>query len=330
MDSLDKQASPGAPPVVHLSNEGGALAQFLPENSVNKETAPAVTAETDGAALGQFLRLARERRGLSLQQISDETKIPSRRLEALEQGNLAALPDGFYGRSEVRAYAEMVHVDPNVALARLERALGTPAAPEAARETQPAEPAARVSGKALAAIGVTAAAVLVWFAAWGRSTSAPDNGIRARTVLQTQRPESPAPQAQVPVNLVAGTSGQAPADQAHTRLPIAQAPTRLPLDQPTVPSPVDRAGTLAPDSEDDSSPQSDSEGELIVTTEPAGSRVTVDGIGWGTTPVTIRNLPFGAKRIRVTKDGYGVEERVVRLTPNRSTITLQIPLRGAP
>jgi hypothetical protein len=83
MDSFDKEAPSGAPPVVPLSNEGGALGQFLPEHSASKETPPAVQAEVeiDGAAFGQFLRRARERRDLTLQQISDETEIPYRRLD---------------------------------------------------------------------------------------------------------------------------------------------------------------------------------------------------------------------------------------------------------
>jgi cytoskeletal protein RodZ len=347
MDSSDKQAPPGAPPVVPLSNEGGALAQFHPENPVNKTTAPAVSAERDDVTIGQFLRRARVRRGLTLQQISDETKIPCRRLEALEQGNLAAIPGGFYARSEVRAYAEMVHVDPNDALARLERALAASAAADAARETQPAEAPARATGKALIGTGVLAAAILVWFAVWGRGTPTPEGDARAGSVTQIQQPEGPAvqassitqtqepggpahsepegpaPAAQVPVNASAGTSGQVPIAHATAPSPRVQAET-------SSPSPVDRAATESPESNEGSSLQSDSNGELIVTTEPAGGRVTVDGIGWGTTPVTIRNLPPGPKHVRVTKDGYGVEERVVQFAPNRSTITLQIPLRSSP
>ena len=72
------------------------------------------------------------------------------------------------------------------------------------------------------------------------------------------------------------------------------------------------------------------DGELIVKTEPAGGRVTVDGIGWGVAPVTIRYLPLGTKRIRVTKDGYAAQERVVHLAPNQPRVRLQIPLRNAP
>jgi hypothetical protein len=44
--------------------------------------------------------------------------------------------------------------------------------------------------------------------------------------------------------------------------------------------------------------------ELIVSTQPEGARVTVNGIGWGTAPVTIRYRPGGHKRIRVTRFIY--------------------------
>jgi hypothetical protein len=51
----------------------------------------------------------------------------------------------------------------------------------------------------------------------------------------------------------------------------------------------------------------------VITTNPAGARVTVDGVGWGVTPLTIRHLTPGVKVIRVTKDGYVGQEREVRL-----------------
>ena len=57
--------------------------------------------------------------------------------------------------------------------------------------------------------------------------------------------------------------------------------------------------------------------------------MTVDGIGWGSTPATIRFLPAGGKRIRVIKEGYGSEERVVNLVEGRRS-TLNIPLPSAP
>jgi hypothetical protein len=69
--------------------------------------------------------------------------------------------------------------------------------------------------------------------------------------------------------------------------------------------------------------------ELIVSAQPEGARVTVNGIGWGTAPVTIRYLPAGQKRIRVTKDGYATEERIVRLVEGRPTM-VDIQLNTAP
>ena len=40
-------------------------------------------------------------------------------------------------------------------------------------------------------------------------------------------------------------------------------------------------------------------------------RVTINGVGYGTTPLTIPYLPPGAKRVRVAKTGYETEERVI-------------------
>src|SRR5262245_25088279 len=83
----------------------------------------------EGLALGEFLRQAREARGITLQEISRTTKIPSRHLDALEHGDLAAIPSGPYRRGEIKAYAKVVGLDANVALARLDRAEQVPAPP---------------------------------------------------------------------------------------------------------------------------------------------------------------------------------------------------------
>src|ERR1700704_3575335 len=111
--------------------ESGFLTDSAAVQRAIKSTPP-VTPESDDAALGEFLRQARERRGLTLQQISKETRIPWRHLDALEHDNLAAIPGGFYRRAEIRAYAEVVHLDQNLALARLYRALRAPATREGA------------------------------------------------------------------------------------------------------------------------------------------------------------------------------------------------------
>lgn len=68
---------------------------------------------------------------------------------------------------------------------------------------------------------------------------------------------------------------------------------------------------------------------LVVITQPSGARVTINGVGWGTTPVTIPYPPPGTKRIRVTKTGYESEERVVGADGAPAGSTLRIQLRAA-
>ncbi len=61
---------------------------------------------------GASLRIAREGRGLTLQDISEATRIPVGALHALEQNDIGRLPGRFYSRSFVRAYAREVGLDP--------------------------------------------------------------------------------------------------------------------------------------------------------------------------------------------------------------------------
>jgi len=62
---------------------------------------------------GGKLRLARERRGLSLRQIATTTKISLGALEALERNDVSRLPGGIFTRSFVRSYATSVGLDPD-------------------------------------------------------------------------------------------------------------------------------------------------------------------------------------------------------------------------
>jgi hypothetical protein len=67
----------------------------------------------------------------------------------------------------------------------------------------------------------------------------------------------------------------------------------------------------------------------VVITDPPGARVTVNGIGWGTTPATVRYLPAGEKRVRVSMEGYAATEQVISVVPGESR-ALEIPLTAAP
>jgi cytoskeleton protein RodZ len=62
---------------------------------------------------GGKLRLARERRGVSLRQIAASTKISAASLEALERNDISKLPGGIFSRAFVRSYAAEVGLDPD-------------------------------------------------------------------------------------------------------------------------------------------------------------------------------------------------------------------------
>ena len=60
------------------------------------------------SSLGAQLRAARERRNISLRELSDQTRIARRYLEAIEDDNHKELPGGIFNRSFIKAYAKAV------------------------------------------------------------------------------------------------------------------------------------------------------------------------------------------------------------------------------
>jgi transcriptional regulator with XRE-family HTH domain len=58
------------------------------------------------------LRRAREARGLTLAAVAERTRIALHHLEALERGDLEAMPAGPFGKSYIRSYAEVLGIDP--------------------------------------------------------------------------------------------------------------------------------------------------------------------------------------------------------------------------
>lgn len=63
------------------------------------------------ASIGEQLRLAREGRGIPLREISDQTRISIRYLEAIESNDYQRLPGGVFNRSFIKAYARCVGYD---------------------------------------------------------------------------------------------------------------------------------------------------------------------------------------------------------------------------
>lgn len=66
--------------------------------------------------IGEKLRLERETQGIALRDISEQTRISMRYLEAIETDDYRRLPGGIFNRSFIRAYAKFIGYDEDQAI----------------------------------------------------------------------------------------------------------------------------------------------------------------------------------------------------------------------
>ena len=110
--------------------------------------------------IGERLRQAREAKGVSLDEVAGQTRIPVRHLQHIEQGAWDALPAATYSIGFVRSYGNAVGLDGGALGAELRQQLGGARRASVVSEYyEPADPA-RVPPKWLA---ITAAAIAVLF-----------------------------------------------------------------------------------------------------------------------------------------------------------------------
>jgi cytoskeletal protein RodZ len=88
-------------------------------------------------SIGEKLRLARETRGIALRDISDQTRISMRYLEAIEADDYGRLPGGIFNRSFVRAYAKFIGYDEDQAIDEYARTLRERGEPDEDSSTKP-------------------------------------------------------------------------------------------------------------------------------------------------------------------------------------------------
>jgi cytoskeletal protein RodZ len=111
--------------------------------------------------IGAQLRTTREARGLSLEQVAAETRIPQRHLVAIEANDFAKLPGRTYAVGFTRTYAKMLGLDPDEA-ASLVRAELDAQSDDGYRQTsfEPGDPA-RVPSRALGWFAALAVILLI-------------------------------------------------------------------------------------------------------------------------------------------------------------------------
>lgn len=250
---------------------------------------PQANPRIDPRTFGDRLRRRREQRQLSLQDIANSTKIGIHQLRALERGDLHLLPAGLYLRAKVRQYAEAVGLDVDETLREL-AALSAVVDIDLERLAE--------AGSDPADEGSSSFATALW------------TGVAGAVLMSL-----------LIVALVTGSGQQVPEPVAEASstpvtsqaIPPAREDIELPSD-----SVVIRTGGV-----DDSDA---TEGELRITSEPAGAQVTVNGIGWGITPLTIRYIPLGEKVIRASKPGYVSAQRGIELAPDRRVRSVHLRL----
>jgi len=103
------------------------------------------TWETGLPSFGEKLRVEREKRKITLEQISASTKIGTRMLQSLEEDKFNQLPGGIFNKGFVRAYSRCVGLDEDQAVADYLQASGD--APPVSTEIVAREDADRESAE---------------------------------------------------------------------------------------------------------------------------------------------------------------------------------------
>ena len=241
------------------------------------------------ASVGDYLRELRQRRGLSLEEMSRATRVASRYLECLESDRFSALPAPVFTRGFIRAYCQAVGEPPDEALARYESRDGaTPppprTTPAAGPPPVPAESGARSRSAVLVSFVLLVILGMALFA----------------VALMTQ----PAREERVDRRPPADAVASLPAPAAPT-VPEASPPSSPPAAPPTPPRPAAVAPPPAPAS-------------AVVTAAPARATAPPAWLpdvqaatGGVASPYRLVAHVSEATWIRVrTEDGRNIEETV--------------------
>jgi cytoskeletal protein RodZ len=206
--------------------------------------------ERSSGGFGARLRDARERRGISLRQIANATKISVAVLEALERNDISKLPGGIFGRAFVRSYASEVGLDPEATIldfiAQFPNDSVTAGHPTSGQveDNVAVESEQRTAGTFLwlLLIAVPIAGGLLYFSSFGRPAI-----LAPAAVADVPRTTEPVPSVPPPPPTTPGQAPAAtPAVAVDAAVPAA-APAALPTaSAPAIPVPADARPAAAP------------------------------------------------------------------------------------
>lgn len=156
--------------------------------------------ETQASTVGQRLRAAREEKGLSLEDIAAQTRIPRRHLESLEEAAWDRLPAPTYTTGFAKSYASAVGLDRAEIGEQLRGEMGgqRPAAATTAEVFEAADPA-RTMPKWLVFGAIAAVILLVLVMSWLNERSLSDSEEPAENASVAATASQAPPQAPAPV-----------------------------------------------------------------------------------------------------------------------------------
>ena len=184
-------------------------------------------------AFGERLRREREMRGITLDEISESTKISRRHLESLEKEEFDELPGGIFNKGFVRAYARYLGIDEDQAVADYSSASAEqPAPPDQfplevhEKPNREMNPRRSPLPLVIAVIALVAVMAVLWARNRGRHAEGPANAAPSTAAAGSPQAgsaavETPAEPAPVHSSEVAAPAPPTPAPPS-----IAATPTR--------------------------------------------------------------------------------------------------------
>ena len=150
--------------------------------------------ETDVPTVGERLRAAREEKGLSLEDIAAQTRIPQRHLESIEKAEWDKLPAPTYTTGFAKSYASAVGLDRAEIGDQLRSEMGGQSSLMPMAEVfEPADPA-RTMPKSLVFGAIAVVLVLVLVMSWlNRRSLEPDENVSAPVAEAPAAAPAPVP-----------------------------------------------------------------------------------------------------------------------------------------
>jgi cytoskeletal protein RodZ len=172
-------------------------------------------------SIGDTLAEARRQAGLTITQVSRQTRIRESIIRAIEQGDFSACGGDFYARGHIRSIAAAVGVDPVPLIREYDEEHGPPGTMRASQIFEPATPIKIREPRNLHLGWVLAVAVLA-LAGFGAYHFYPKSNSTAPTASATVKLHSPAPTARASTASKPASQKKPTVPEAVIRLTAAQ------------------------------------------------------------------------------------------------------------